>query len=99
MNYKNTYKNYVRENIFIIIISLTISIILGFIIFFTGIAQKIDHGARGFFPGYKEHVEHRKNKIKNFLHENGYEKGDLRNTEVRKNIRKEIIEDVLMKRK
>jgi hypothetical protein len=67
-----------------------ISIILGFIIFFTGIAKNMEHGVRGIFPKYSEHVEERKKRVNHFLKKEGYEIEDLKNPELRNKIREEI---------
>jgi glucan phosphoethanolaminetransferase (alkaline phosphatase superfamily) len=94
LNYKNTYRNYRRENIFIVIISLLLSVVLGFLIFFSGVAKKIDHQTQNSFPKYKKHLDKRKNRIENFLEINGYSKKDLKNPKLKNKIKKDFIKDV-----
>lgn len=91
LNYKNTYKSYARERIFIIAMSLALSVILGFTIFFNGFAKEIEHKAQGAFPEYKKHLEQRKKRIKSFLIKNGYTKKDLRSDpELREKIKQKV---------
>lgn len=67
-----------------IFISLLVSLVLGFIIFYTGLAKHVEHRTREFFPEYKEHIENRKQRVRNFLQRNGYTREDMQNPETRK---------------
>ena len=89
-NYKNTYKSYKMENIYIILISLLLSIVFGLLIFMGGFTKKMDERAKNIFPSYKKHLDFRKEKINIFLEKNGYKKKDLKNPEIRKEVMGEI---------
>jgi hypothetical protein len=91
LNYKNTERSYKFGNGLIILVSLLISILMGVIIFISGVAEELERGVRNHFPGYKKHLMQRHEEFREYLLKNGYSLDELRiNRELRYKLKTEF---------
>ena len=66
-NYKHTKKAYKMKNVLIVIVSILISLLLGTLLFFSGVGRKFDKRIQHYLPRYRKYSEERRKEREEFL--------------------------------